>query len=135
MEPITFLTGMQALAAFLQVWQTERNRRKATEAYDRAMEEAPNDPAVQADARVLATFLQGQPHIRRIFDNRLARCQDTFEERFRGAPEDQLDAIARDYKRCTCLVLQAIRTAQGGDLHGPLADKWAALDCPVILAA
>jgi hypothetical protein len=135
MEPITFFTAMQALAAFLQVWQAERNRRRAIEAYDRAIAEAPNDPAVQADARALAMFLQNEPHLRRIFDNRLARCTDTFEEEFRRAPEDQLDAISRAYKRCTCLVLQAIRTAQGGHLIGPLADKWTSLDCPVVLGA
>lgn len=133
MELITFFTGMQAFAAFLTVWQAERNKPKALAAYYQAKEAAAKDPQIQDKARALALLLQEKPHLKKLFSNLLGRCEDDFEGSSRDAGVDELDGIANKYSVCRCKVLSAIRTAQAGDLTGDLLDEWVRRDCPTLL--
>jgi hypothetical protein len=135
MEPLLFFTAMQALAAFLQIWQGERNRPKAIRAYDDAMATAGRDPAMIVRAQALASLLQRDPVLNLMFSNRVARCKDNFEARFRIVPEAELRAVSDAYKKCTCLVIDAIRAAQNGCLEPPLSDLWLELGCPIVLKA
>lgn len=135
MAIITFFAGMQALAAFLQIWQTERNISKATKAYDRAKEAALNDPRVKERAIRLTQAIRNNAVLGRIVRNRFGRCEDVFEEALREAGEEELDAAARAFVRCKCLLLQAIKTAQGGKLEQDLGEMWDELKCDLVLRA
>jgi hypothetical protein len=135
MEMLGFLAGMQAIAAFLQVWQGERNVILAREAYFREKERALADPAIQEAGRRLGALIAMNPRTERILTNRIGRCEDVFEERARNDATlvDDLPALVDEFNRCKCMVMEAIRRACGGELPEDLKPKWEALACEAII--
>lgn len=132
MEVLTFLAGMQALAAFLQVWQTERSAKSAGDAYFRTKNEALESKELRVRAEIISAKIRANPVLDKLIRNRFGRCEDAFEEALRGADDEELDGAARAFVRCKCLIMQAIRTAQGGS-DPELEDEWDQLDCELVL--
>ncbi len=134
MEIITFFAGMQALAAFLQVWQTSRNSKDAAQAYFQTKKEASASSEVQGKAERLAVNIRNHPVLGRLLENRFGRCEDEFEEALRVGSNERLDAAAKEFVKCKCLIMQAIQTAQAG-LGPDLQKEWNNHNCEVILAS
>ena len=134
METLTFFAGLQALGAFLQIWQKERSATRASQTYFRVKEAALNDPEVQGKAARLNATISGHPALGRLIRNRLGRCEDKFESALRSEAEDKLNVAAQDFVRCKCLIIQTIMTAQGGVLSPDLAEEWNNLKCEVVLS-
>ncbi len=132
MEVLTFLAGMQALAAFLQVWQTERSAKLAGDAYFRTKSEALESKELCVRAEIISAKVRANPVLDKLIQNRFGRCEDAFEEALRGADDEELDGAAKAFVRCKCLIMQAIRTAQGGS-DPELQDEWDQLDCELVL--
>ena len=133
MEILTFFAGMQALAAFLQVWQTEQSSELAKDAYFRKKIEALESKELRQRAEILSTKIRNNPVLDKLLRNRFGRCEDAFEEALRGDEDDELNKAAQDFVRCKCIIMQVIRTAQGGEDH-ELDDEWDQLNCELILA-
>lgn len=133
MDPLTFFAGMQALAAFLQVWQTERKAKSAAAAYFRAKEEAMGNPDVQLRAEELNRLFSAQPKFARLIKNRMGQCEDKWEDELRELSEDAVNLAAQAFVRCQCLILQAVRTANGGKLSPSHQAVWDRLECDAVL--
>lgn len=132
MEVLTFLAGMQALAAFLQVWQTERAAESARTAYFEAKQTAMESRQLQHRAEMISANIRNNPVLDRLLRNRFGRCEDAFEDALRRADEEELDSAAQTLVRCKCLIMQVIRTAQGGQ-DPELQNEWEDQNCEFVL--
>jgi hypothetical protein len=77
MEIITFFAGMRALAAFLKIWQDERNAPKAKLEYFLVKSEALKDPNTITRAKNFEISLKKNPVLAKLINNRFGRCEDT----------------------------------------------------------
>ena len=132
MDTLSFFSGMKAFAAFLQVWNTRRDKAVAISAYREAKVEAEADPEVQESARRLAASIENHPVLGKIIQNRFGRCEDEFEAAWREADESVLEFAAVAYKRCKCLIMKTIAVADG-KLSDSLQSHWDQLQCDVVL--
>jgi hypothetical protein len=71
------------------------------------------------------------PQIERVLKNHLGRCEDRFEAEARpdSTTPDELRELVAEFKRCKCLVMQAIRDACGGQLPVDLLPDWEGFAC------
>jgi hypothetical protein len=56
-----------------------------------------------------------------------------FEDALRNKSEEELDQAAKEFVRCKCLILQAIKTAQGGNLDAEMQAEWDANKCEILV--
>jgi hypothetical protein len=133
MDALTFFAGLQAIAAFLQVWQGERDANKAAKHYYEARDLAKKDPEIIAKAARLEANIESHPVIGKLLENRFGRCEDDFENALRREEEEKLSDAASEYVKCKCLIIDAIRVAQGG-LGDELQDEWEKYKCEIVIA-
>lgn len=130
MDWMMFFAGAQAFAAFTQVWQAERNITDAKKVYFETKEKALVDPKLRSKVATLEGRLQNKKRFANLFQNKMEQCEDKLERAMRDEDEhEKLDAVSRDYRRCKCNVLLAVKTAQGGSLVDELLDEWDELGC------
>jgi hypothetical protein len=133
MDLATFYAGLQAIAAFLQVWQGEQNRKRAVTAYYQEKEKALAAPTVRNRAAEASKILKQYPRFEQMFGNRIGRCEDEFEAKLRHARDEDLYNAAQQFNKCKCRIMQAMREVAGGELDGTFKDDWKALNCDVLL--
>jgi hypothetical protein len=135
MDLATFYAGLQAIAAFLQVWQTEQDRKLAVEAYYREKKQALAAPEIQNRAAEANNILKRYPRFEKMFGNRIGRCEDDFEAKLRDARDEELVNAAEQFNKCKCIIMQAMRKVSGGELDGTYKDDWEKLQCDILLSA